>query len=257
MRIASWNVNSIRARIENVTSWLRLAQPDVLLLQEIKCQTDDFPRFEFEALGYHCAVSGQKSYNGVALLSRLPPTETLTALPGAEPEPLQARYLEATIGDFRIATAYIPNGNPLGTDKYEYKKAWLKRLKAHCQTLLAQEIPFIIGGDFNVIPESRDVYDPQGWANDALFAPPTLALWHELLNLGLTEAFRALNPTASEAYTFWDYQAGSWPRNQGLRIDHFLLSPEAADRLTACTIDRTPRGQEKASDHTPILLSCD
>lgn len=254
MRIASWNVNSVRARIEQVTGWVRRAEPDVLLLQEIKCQTPDFPAFEFEALGYKAHVSGQKSYNGVALLSRLPALDIATALPGDAAD-AQARYIEATIGGIRIASVYAPNGNPLGSDKYDYKLAWMKRLKTHVEEMLAAETPFALGGDFNVIPEARDVYDPKGWENDALFTPRTRSLWREILNLGVTEAFRALHPAAEEAYTFWDYQAGAWPRNLGLRIDHFLLSPDCASRLESCVIDRAPRGQDKASDHTPIIVA--
>ncbi len=253
MYIATWNVNSVRARIENVRGWLRNRAPDVLLLQEIKCETDAFPRLEFEALGYQCHIAGQKSYNGVALLSRLPATDLLDRLPGDESD-AQARFIEAEIGGLRIASLYAPNGNPLGSDKYEAKLAWMQRLKAHVQALLREERPFILGGDFNVIPAPEDVYEPKAWEGDALFHPQTRAAWREIVNLGLTDAFRALHPDEKEAYTFWDYQAGAWPRNLGLRIDHFLLSPEAADRLTACAIDRAPRGQDKASDHTPVVV---
>lgn len=253
MRIASWNVNSVRARIEQIAGWTRRTEPDVLLLQEIKCRTDDFPRLEFESMGYVCHVAGQKSYNGVALLSRQPPTAPLFALPG-DSEDSQARYLEATIGGARIASVYAPNGNPINSDKYDYKLAWMRRLKAHIASMLKAGTPFVLGGDFNVIPEARDVYNPTGWENDALFHPRTRASWREILNLGVTEAFRALNPSAKEAYTFWDYQAGAWPRNLGLRIDHFLLSPDCADRLESCVIDRAPRGADKASDHTPIMI---
>ncbi|MDD3181702.1 MAG: exodeoxyribonuclease III [Alphaproteobacteria bacterium] len=251
MRIASWNVNSVRARLNNITSWLESVRPDVLLMQEIKCQTDDFPRFEFEALGYQCHVVGQKSYNGVALLTRSPATDIIKALPGDT----QARYIEATVMGIRIASLYLPNGNPIGSDKYEYKLAWMERLKHRVQALLEKETPFILGGDFNVIPTSADVYDPKGWEQDALFHIRTRATYRDLLNMGLTEAYHALHPQEQQAYTFWDYQAGAWQHNLGLRIDHFLVSPEAADRLHSCEIDRGPRGQEKASDHTPIMLT--
>ncbi|HAX92045.1 MAG TPA: exodeoxyribonuclease III [Rhodospirillaceae bacterium] len=253
MRIATWNVNSVRARLVNVTSWLEAARPDVLLLQEIKCETDAFPRFEFEAMGYQCHVIGQKSYNGVALLTQLPATEVITALPDDEAD-TQARYIEATIEGMRIASLYLPNGNPVGTEKYDYKLAWMKRLKAHCAAMLRSETPFVLGGDFNVIPEAIDVYDPKGWEQDALFQPRTRAAYREILNLGITEAFRTLHPT-EQAYTFWDYQAGAWQRDLGLRIDHFFLSPEAADRLIACDIDREPRSHDKASDHTPVVVT--
>jgi exodeoxyribonuclease-3 len=252
MKIATWNVNSVRARIPLITGWLESAKPDVLLLQEIKCQTDDFPSFEFEAMGYRCAVAGQKSYNGVAIVSRAEIMDLVTALPAFLDDP-QARYIEATIEGLRIASIYAPNGNPVGTEKYVYKLDWMKRLTSHIKTLLAEEKPFILGGDFNVIPTEKDAYNPKAWENDALFLPETRALWREILNLGLTEAFRILHPHES-AYSFWDYQAGAWQKDQGLRIDHFLLSPEASDRLQSCSIDKAPREQEKASDHTPVIM---
>jgi len=255
MRVATWNVNSVRARLANVASWLEAARPDVLLLQEAKCEEAAFPRLEFEALGYRCHVVGQKSYNGVALLSLHPASDVIAALPD-DPADTQARYVEATVGGVRIASLYLPNGNPMGTEKYDYKLAWMKRLKARIALLLASETPFVLGGDFNVIPEEIDVYDPLGWEKDALFHPCTRAAWREMMNLGVTEAFRALHPS-TRAYTFWDYQAGAWPRDLGLRLDHFLLSPEMADRLTACVIDREPRGHEKASDHTPVVATFD
>ncbi|MBB6251279.1 exodeoxyribonuclease III [Nitrospirillum iridis] len=253
MRIATWNVNSVKARLANVTGWLDSAKPDVVLFQEIKCETAAFPLQAFQDLGYHCAVVGQKAYNGVALLSRQQPHDIITRLPG-EPEDEQARYVEATVGGVRIASLYLPNGNPVGTEKYPYKLRWMDRLKAHAATLLVQEVPFVLGGDYNVIPEARDVYDPQAWMTDALFRPETRAKFREITHLGLTEAFRAVHPNAERAYSFWDYQAGAWPRDMGLRIDHFLLSPQAADRLVGCSIDKGPRGQEKASDHTPVVL---
>ncbi|NCC02706.1 MAG: exodeoxyribonuclease III [Proteobacteria bacterium] len=256
MKIASWNVNSVRARLPNVLGWLEKARPDILLLQEIKCQTGDFPSFEFQAQGYHSAVVGQKSYNGVALLSRQEPTSILESLPG-DNQDTQARYVEAMVGGVRVASLYLPNGNPVGTEKYDYKLAWMKRLKTHIKKRLEEEIPFVLGGDFNVIPQAEDVYDPQSWLGDALFALTTRQHFREILALGMTEAFRALHPHVKEAYTFWDYQAGAWQRNLGLRIDHFLLSPEATDCLISCEIDREPRGLEKASDHTPILIELD
>jgi len=256
MRIASWNVNSVRARVANITSWLETARPDVLLLQEIKCEDDAFPRLEFEAMGYKCAVAGQKSYNGVALLSKEPANDIKVGLDG-DADDTQARYIEATVGGVRIASLYLPNGNPVGTEKYSYKLAWMARLHQHVQKLLKQESPFVLGGDFNVIPEEVDVYDPKGWENDALFLPQPREAYRSLLNLGLTEAFRTLHPDQKEAYSFWDYQAGAWPRNLGLRIDLFLLSPQAADRLSACAIDAAPRGQDKASDHTPVIVTLD
>jgi exodeoxyribonuclease-3 len=253
VKIATWNVNSAKARLPNITGWLNEARPDIVLFQEIKCETDAFPRAAFEDLGYHCAVVGQKSYNGVALLAKQPITDVIERLPG-EPEDVQARYVEGTIGDLRVASLYLPNGNPVGTDKYPYKLRWMERLRAHAANLLATEQAFVLGGDYNVIPAAADVYDPPAWEMDALFRAETRAQFRALLNLGLTEAFRALHPDTEHAYTFWDYQAGCWPRNKGLRIDHFLLSPQAADRLVACDIDRGPRALEKASDHTPVVL---
>jgi len=254
MRIASWNVNSVRARLVNITGWLEATRPDVLLMQEIKCETDAFPRLEFEAMGYQCHVAGQKSYNGVALLSLHPATDVMVGLLDNNAD-AQVRYIEATVQGLRIASLYLPNGNPMGTEKYDYKLAWMGQLKQHVQKLLKTERPFMLGGDFNVIPDPADVYDPKGWEQDALFHPRTHAAYREITNLGLTEAYRALHPDTKEAYTFWDYQAGAWPRNLGLRIDHFLLSPEAADRLVSCEIDTAPRGQDKASDHTPIIIT--
>ncbi|WP_377810853.1 exodeoxyribonuclease III [Azospirillum sp. A29] len=252
MKIATWNVNSAKARLPLITDWLRTASPDVVLFQEIKCETAAFPTAAFEELGYHVNAVGQKAYNGVALLSKAPAEDVLTRLPG-EPEDEQARYVEATVSGVRIASLYLPNGNPVPGEKFAYKLRWMDRLNDHASKLLAQEIPVVLGGDYNIIPEARDVYSPQAFAGDALFRPESKAKFRTLLNLGLTEAYRALHDD-DRAYTFWDYQAGSWPRDNGLRIDHFLLSPQAADRLASCTIDRGPRGLEKASDHTPVIL---
>ncbi|MGE3622621.1 MAG: exodeoxyribonuclease III [Bdellovibrionales bacterium] len=253
MRIATWNVNSIKVRLETVLHWLQTAKPDVLLLQEIKCQTEAFPALEFKSAGFESVALGQKTYNGVAILSRHPIDDVMEHLPEAG-EDTQARYLEATIKGIRVASIYLPNGNPMGTEKYTYKLAWLERLRRHMKTLLENERPVVLGGDYNVIPEAVDVYNPKAWENDALFHADTRAAFRQLLNLGYTEAFRALHPQKKHAYTFWDYQAGAWQNDHGLRIDHFLLSPEAADRLTNCFIDRTPRGQDKASDHTPVMI---
>lgn len=253
MRIATWNVNSVRARMPNVLEWLKQAKPDVVLLQEIKCETQSFPALEFEGAGYKSHALGQKSYNGVAILSLHPVENVLEHLPEAGDD-VQARYLEATIKGVRVASIYLPNGNPMGSEKYDYKLAWLKRLQKHAAALLTDEKPVVLGGDYNVIPEAVDVYNPKAWENDALFHPRSRAAFREVVQLGYTEAFRALHPQKEHAYTFWDYQAGSWQQDNGLRIDHFLLSPEAADRTTGCFIDRTPRGKEKASDHTPVML---
>jgi len=250
VKIATWNVNSIKARLPNVVAWLESAQPDIVLLQELKTVADNFPRLEIEALGYLCAIVGQKSYNGVAILSRAPIDAVVETLPG-DAEDEQARYVEGTTFGLRVAAIYLPNGNPVDSEKYPYKLRWLARLRDHAADLLASERPVVLGGDYNVIPAPEDVYNPAGWADDALYKRDTRLAFRSLLNLGLTDAFRALHSEAG-AYTYWDYQGVAWSADHGLRIDHLLLSPQAADRLIRCEIDRKPRGQEKASDHTPI-----
>ena len=253
MKIATWNVNSIKARLPNVVAWLREAAPDIALLQELKCVDDAFPRMEIEELGYNVETHGQKTYNGVAILSKFPLEDVKRGLPGDETDE-QARYIEASIGALRVASIYLPNGNPTASEKFPYKLRWMERLHAHARGLLDSEDPVVLGGDYNVCPTDRDVYDPVGWANDALCRAESRAAFRSLLWLGYTEAFRALHPDAEKAWTFWDYQAGAWPRDNGLRIDHLLLSPVAAERLVDCQIDRGPRGLEKASDHTPIWI---
>ncbi len=251
MKIASWNVNSIKSRLPIVVDWLRTAKPDVLLLQELKTTEDQFPRLEIEAEGYQCAVAGQKTYNGVAILSKRPMQITRTALPG-DPDDAQARYIEATIDPgVRVAAIYLPNGNPVGTDKYAYKLAWMERLRRHAKETLKEEIPFVFGGDYNIAPQDADVHAPEKWQDDALCRPESRAAYRRIVHLGLTEAFRAVNGEAGR-YSWWDYQGGSWSRDQGLRIDLLLLSPQAADLLEDAGIDKTPRGREKPSDHTPV-----
>lgn len=252
LRVASWNVNSIKARLPNVTDWLGKAAPDVVLLQETKCQDDGFPLLELEAAGYRAAIHGQKGYNGVAILSRRPVEDVVRGLPEADGDD-QARYIEATVAGVRVASLYLPNGNPAPGDKFDYKLQWMRRLVIHAKALLAREVPLVLGGDYNVCPADDDVYDPVNWQADALCRPESRALFRELCHLGLTDAFRALHPEPGR-YTFWDYQAGAWQRDLGLRIDHLLLSPQAADRLVACDIDKEPRGRDKASDHTPIWV---
>ena len=249
--IATWNVNSVKVRLPHLLDYLRDPAPDILLLQELKSQEDNFPRLEVEELGYHAEVVGQKGFNGVAILSKQPVEAVVRALPG-DPEDAQARYVEGTTCGLRVASIYLPNGNPIDTEKFPYKLTWIARLRQHAATLLASEQPVILGGDYNVIPQDIDVYDPKTFAGDALTQPETRHAFHALLNLGLTEAFRALHP-GEVAYSYWDYQGGAWQHDHGLRIDHFLLSPQAADRLEACEIDKGPRGKTKASDHTPVL----
>lgn len=254
LKIASWNVNSIKIRAEAVAQWLREAQPDVVCLQEIKCQDGGFPRTIFEDAGYNLSVHGQKSYNGVAILSKWPMSEVTAGLPTLIGDD-QARYLEAVIGlpgeAIRVASIYLPNGNPPEGAKYDYKLNWLAALREHARTLLTYEETLILGGDYNVIPEAADVYDPAAWRDDALFKIETRERFRRLLNLGLSDAFRLCNGEPGQ-YSFWDYQAGAWQRNLGIRIDHLLLSPEAADRLAQSGIDKHVRGREKPSDHVPV-----
>jgi exodeoxyribonuclease III len=250
VKISTWNVNSVKARLPNLLDWLKSAEPDIVCLQEIKCLTDDFPALELKGLGYYVEALGQRTYNGVAILSREPAKEVRRGLPG-DPKDEQARYIEASFGDLRVASIYLPNGNPVDSDKYPYKLAWMKRLAAHARDLLETEQPIILAGDYNVCPTDDDVYDPEGWREDALCRYPSRAAFRILPNLGYVDAFRALN-SEPHRYTFWDYQAGRWHRDEGLRIDHLMLSPKAADRLEQCAIDKAPRAKEKASDHTPI-----
>jgi exodeoxyribonuclease-3 len=251
MLIATWNVNSVKARLETVVAWLKEASPDVVCFQELKCEDKAFPVQAFEELGYNLAVHGQKTYNGVAILSKLPFDEVRTRLPGDDGDE-QARYVEAVVSGIRVASIYLPNGNPVASEKYAYKLSWMDRLIAHTKSLLAYEEPFVLAGDYNVIPQPIDAKNPADWVNDALFLPPTRAKFRELINLGLTEAVRTLDPEPG-LYTFWDYQAGAWQKNNGIRIDHLLLSPQAADRLQSTRIDKHVRAWEKPSDHVPVL----
>lgn len=250
VKIATWNVNSVKARLVHLVDWLKSAAPDIVLLQEIKCTTEDFPRLEIEAAGYHCEAVGQKSYNGVAILAKAPIREPIRELPrGVDDD--HARYLEATVGDVRVASIYLPNGNPIDTPKFKYKLDFLERLYHHTQELLATEQPVVLGGDFNVCPTDEDVWDPRAMARDALCQPETRAAFRKVLHLGWTDAMRALHPHGRR-YTYWDYFQNRFARDHGLRIDFLLLSPRAADRLAACEVDRGPRAREKASDHTPV-----
>ncbi|MCC7304872.1 MAG: exodeoxyribonuclease III [Alphaproteobacteria bacterium] len=250
MKIATWNVNSIKARMEHVKTWLQSRQPDVLMIQELKGL--EFSDSEFKALGYQSVAESQKAYNGVAVLSRHPINVIQNILPGDKADD-QARYLEVETKNTRLINIYLPNGNPVETEKFTYKLSWMQRLKQRLQHLKEEGISFAVGGDFNVIPEPRDCYSPKAWQNDALFRIETRQKFRELLNLGLTDAFRVFNQDSGE-FTFWDYQAGAWQNGNGIRIDHFLLSPELADRLVSCTIDKEPRGWDKPSDHTPVII---
>ena len=259
MIIATWNINGIKARIETLVKWLQEANPDVCCLQEIKCEDEKFPSEPIGSLGYNIAVYGQKGFNGVAVLSKRPFDEVIRALPGDDGD-VQSRYLEAVIpgerGIVRVASVYLPNGNPIGTGKFTYKLAWMDRLIEHAQGRLALEEPLVLAGDLNVIPTSLDARNPSHWTSDALFQPETQARFRTLLHLGFTDAVRVLNP-ATGLYTFWDYQAGSWQKNDGIRIDFSLLSPQAADRLVACRIDKQTRSWDKPSDHVPVVIELD
>ena len=258
MRIATWNVNSIKAHFDQVTEWVRAEKPDVLCLQDIKCEEPNFPKAAFEELGYNCEVLGQKTYNGVALLSRSPIEDVKKGLPGDDTDE-HARFIMGTVYENKkpvhVGCLYLPNGNPAPGPKYDYKLSWMKRLKVLAEGLLAQEEAFVLCGDYNIIPAIPDMKNPSQWVSDALFLPQSRAAFQELVNLGLTEAFRAVHPTATNEYSFWDYQAGAWPRNNGIRIDHHLLSPQAADMLTAARIHRDARGHEKPSDHVPVEIT--
>ena len=250
MKIATWNVNSIKARLPRLLEWLEAAQPDVVLLQELKVIDAAFPTQPIEDLGYNTAIHGQKTYNGVAILSKHPIEDVRRGLPGDENDD-QARYIEAVVDTVRVASIYLPNGNPTGSDKFPYKLAWMDRLIEHARDLLNYDEIMVLGGDYNIIPEDRDCYDPVAFADDALCLPESRARWRQLQYLGLTEAFRARHPNVS-AFSYWDYQGGAWQKDNGVRIDHLLLSPPAADQLGKVGIDSTPRGKERPSDHTPV-----
>jgi exodeoxyribonuclease-3 len=255
MLIATFNINGVKARLEALVSWLKDAEPDVCCLQEIKSQDETFPRQPLEDLGYNLVTHGQKGFNGVAILSKRPFDEVKPRLPG-DAEDVQSRYLEAVIpgdkGVVRVAAIYLPNGNPPETEKYTYKLRWMDRLTAHAKSLLELEEPVVLAGDFNVIPTPMDAKKPDAWVNDALFLPPTRERFRTLSHTGFTDAVRITN-CGKGPYTFWDYQAGSWRRDDGIRIDHILLSPQAADRLVSTRVDKYVRGLDKASDHVPVL----
>lgn len=256
MKIATWNINGVKARLETALTWLQAARPDVVCLQEIKSIDENFPREAFEELGYTVATHGQKSFNGVAILSKRGLDDVRPRLPGDDDDE-QARYLEADIagdnGVVTVASIYLPNGNPIGTEKFPYKLRWMERLEAHARQRLSLEMPLVLAGDYNVIPEPLDAKTPKAWIDDALYQPESRSAFRALCALGFTDAVRACYPS-DDTYTFWDYQAGAWNKNNGIRIDHLMLSPQAADRLTATGIDRETRGWEKPSDHVPVWI---
>ncbi|WP_424833409.1 exodeoxyribonuclease III [Ruegeria sp.] len=258
MKIATFNINGIKARAEALPRWLDEAQPDVVLLQEIKSVDENFPRELFEERGYNVETHGQKSFNGVAILSKLPLEDVTRGLPGDDDDE-QARWIEATIVGkkaLRICGLYLPNGNPVPGPKYDYKLSWMERLYDRARALLATEEPALMAGDYNIIPQAEDAARPDAWREDALFRPESRAAFRKILNLGFTEAFRAMTQ-GPEHYSFWDYQAGAWNRNDGIRIDHFLLTPQAADLMRECRIDSEIRGHEKPSDHVPVWVDLD
>lgn len=259
MKIATWNINGIKARHNTLIAWLKEANPDIACLQEVKSVDENFPREEIESLGYNLETHGQKGFNGVAILSKIPFDEVNRGLPlleGDEEDP-QARFIEGafTVGDkpLRVACLYLPNGNPVDTEKFPYKLSWMRRLEAWAVERLALEEPLIMAGDYNVIPMPQDCYDVKAWEGDALYRPESRSAFRRLLNLGFTEALRNTND-AEKTYTFWDYQAGAWPRGNGIRIDHLLLSPEATNNFNSVEIDKHTRDWEKPSDHVPIWI---
>jgi exodeoxyribonuclease-3 len=259
MQIVTWNVNSVKQRLQHLLAFLREQKPDVVCLQELKCVDEAFPRAEVEEAGYNALVHGQKAFNGVAILSKSPLEEIRQGLPGGNGDD-HARYVEAVVsagtGAVRVASIYLPNGNPIGTPKFDYKLAWMDRLIAHAEELLRFEEPLVLAGDYNVIPEPRDAKNPEKWTTDALFQPQSRAKYREFLNLGLTDAVRACDDSAG-LYTFWDYTAGAWQKNDGIRIDHLALSTQATDRLTGATIHKETRALEKPSDHVPVSIELD
>ena len=255
MKIATFNINGVKARFEALITWLQESRPDVALLQEIKSVDENFPREAIEDLGYTVETHGQKSFNGVAILSRLPLEDVSRGLPGDDTDE-QARWIEATViseTPIRVCGLYLPNGNPVPGPKYDYKLAWMQRLQVRAKSLFEGELPFLMAGDFNIIPQDDDAKRPEAWLTDALALPQSRNAFRKLLNLGLTEAFRSRTPEKGH-YSFWDYQAGAWDRNDGIRIDHFLLSPECADRLEECWIEKEMRGRAKPSDHVPVWI---
>ncbi|WP_171212712.1 exodeoxyribonuclease III [Ruegeria sp. HKCCA5426] len=258
MKIATFNINGIKARAEALPRWLDDAQPDVVLLQEIKSIDENFPREMFEDRGYNVETHGQKGFNGVAILSKFPLEDVTRGLPGDNTDE-QARWIEATVVGkkaLRICGLYLPNGNPAPGPKYEYKLAWMERLYHRAQELIASEEPALMAGDYNIIPQAEDAARPDAWREDALFRPESREAFRKILNLGFTEAFRARTQGPGH-YSFWDYQAGAWNRNDGIRIDHFLLTPQAADLMRDCQIDSDIRGHEKPSDHVPVWVELD
>ena len=254
MKLATYNLNGIRARLPRLLEWLEREKPDVACLQELKCADEALPTADIEATGYKALWHGQKGFNGVAILARdQAPTLRQMGLPG-DPDDAQSRYIEAEVNGMVIASLYLPNGNPIGTEKFDFKLRWMHRLRERAAELLREERPVILAGDWNVVPEDRDVFSIRAAANDALVQPETRDVWRRIMHQGWTDALRALHPDDDRLYTFWDYTAGCWQRDAGFRIDHLLLSPEAADRLRGAGVHKWARAEEKASDHAPTWV---
>jgi exodeoxyribonuclease-3 len=254
MKLSTYNLNGIRARLPRLLEWLEREKPDIACLQELKCADESLPIGDIEAAGYGAVWHGQKGFNGVAILAReKSPDLRRMGLPG-DPDDSHSRYIEAEVDGLIVASIYLPNGNPVGTEKFDYKIRWMERLREHAAELLALERPVVLAGDLNVVPEDRDVFSVRATQHDALLQPETRAQWRQLLAQGWTDALRAFHPTDDKLYTFWDYTAGCWQRDAGFRIDHLLCSPEAADRLVDASVDKWARGEEKASDHAPTWV---
>lgn len=254
MKLVTYNLNGIRARLPRLLEYLDREKPDIVCLQELKCADDSLPIADIEAAGYRAVWHGQKGFNGVAILSRGgEPVLRQIGLPG-DPDDSHSRYIEAEVDGLIIASIYLPNGNPIGTEKFAYKLKWMERLEAHAAALLAAERPTVLAGDYNVIPEDRDTFSRRAMASDALFQPESQAAFRTIVNQGWTDALRALHPEEPKLFTFWDYQAGAWQRDAGFRIDHLLCSPQAADRLRGAEVHKWARSEEKASDHAPVCI---
>ena len=254
MKLVSYNLNGIRARLPRFLEWLEREKPDVVCLQELKCADEALPTADIEALGYQGVWHGQKGFNGVAILARdAKPEVRRVGMPG-DPDDAQSRYVEAEVDGVIVASIYLPNGNPVGTEKFDYKIRWMERLRDHARELLALERPAVLAGDWNVVPEDRDVFSIGATAHDAVTQPQTRQAWRQIVNQGWTDALRAFHPAEEKLYTFWDYTAGCWQRDLGFRLDHLLCSPEATDRLRGAGVDRWARGEEKASDHAPTWI---
>ena len=254
MKLVTYNLNGIRARLPRLVEYLAREQPDVVCLQELKCADDSLPIGDIEAAGYHAVWHGQKGFNGVAVLAKgEAPVLRRIGLPG-DPDDTHSRYIEAEVGGIVVASIYLPNGNPIGTEKFDYKLKWMARLGDHAAALLADERPVVLAGDYNVIPEDRDTFSRRAMANDALFQPESQQAFRRLVNQGWTDALRAFHPDEPKLFTFWDYTAGAWPRDAGFRIDHLLCSPRAADRLIGAEVHKWARAEEKASDHAPVAI---